>query len=63
MTPSVVDPRAEQKFRPGGGAATTEMTTTEESGMHPVLKWTLIAGGTAVGVYGVYYVARRYGLI
>ena len=63
MTPTVVDPRAEQKFRPGGGAATTEMTTTEESGMHPVLKWTLIAGGTAVGVYGVYYVARRYGLI
>lgn len=62
MTPSVVDVRAEQKFRPGG-AATTEVTTTKETGMHPVLKWTLIAGGTAVGAYGVYYVARRYGLI
>jgi len=59
MTPTVVDPRFEQKIVPGAGQA----GLVKKDEMHPMLKWTLIAGGTAVGVYGVYWVARKYGVI
>lgn len=60
MTPSVVDVRAEQKFRPGGGAATTEMTTTAESGKADYVTYALYAAGVTAGVYGVYRLYKRY---
>lgn len=59
MTPTPVDPRFEQKITPGAGK--TGLAKKDE--MHPMLKWTLIAGGTAAGVYGVYWFARKYGVI
>jgi hypothetical protein len=44
------------KAQPGTGEGLTAYT----SGMDPMLKWTLIVGGTGVAAYGLWWAYNRY---